>query len=148
MPIVPDRLSFMHETRTDVWIAEQSGIPRSTLGFVRRGERPMPLRYLSAARKLYQSEMVGRLEAIGIPQKQAFAHSFISPARFRAIDTQMYEIVGKLTTGHLAERAARHAERGEYYDPGREYSSLFDSVMEGIHESEQPLDEILAGRVS
>jgi len=99
-----NRISYIAETRSDAWISEQTGIPRSTIGFVRREERTLPKEYSSALRNLYQREAYARLREEGFAYHQARRFSSYAPQSVSLKQSLMKVLIDDLTLGQISKR--------------------------------------------
>jgi len=137
-----DWIKFLFEERTDTWIAERAGIPRSTVGFVRRGERDLGSQYFSGLRSAYQSETIRRLDAVGMPHRESFRFSMSSPER-------QHELAASLDT--ITHRLAARATASSFWESGEDYGAFdwdgvyadyVSSITESIHYSPYSYEDI------
>ncbi len=139
---------FMHEWRTDVWLAEQSGIPRSTIGFVRRGERSLPAQYSNAARSAYQSGMYDILGEEGFPRKARLQFSFVGRERYTELRSELEEIVEQTARNWTAQAAYKAEKQGKSFDSAAYLDTAREQAAETIYYSEMPWDDLKEGRLS
>lgn len=129
-------LVFMHTERTDSWIARQSGIPRSTLGFVRRGERSLPGKYTRALQSIYQQETYRRFTDYGIPKRISFTRSGIDPDGFFDFINDYTETVKGIAVGHTGAIVERMRAAGEWPDAEEIYNRTFTDIFEALGDGE------------
>lgn len=141
-------LDFMHEFRTDVWLSEQSGIPRSTIGFVRRGERSLPAQYTNAARSAYQSAMYDVLGEEGFPRKARFQYSFVGRERFAELQSELEDIVEQVARNWTIQASIRAEAKGTYFNWQDYYEDALEKAAETVYYSEMPWDDLTEGRIS
>lgn len=133
MAIHADWLDWMFEQRTDVWIAERTGIPRSTVGFVRRGERELGSAYYGPLRSAYQSETTRRLDEAGLPHREAIRFSMSRPERQREITNTMHSIIQDLAIGSTTNQYEASGEDPDIFDWNDTYEGYFDQIRDSIH---------------
>lgn len=138
--ITSRRLSFIHDVRSDAWIAQETGIPRSTLGFVRRGERTLPPQYRDQLRRVYQREAYGRLRDTGFSTDQARRFSWYVPERITEVRQQLEEQIDYLARGRVVQMKKRAMEAGETLDEDQALSESRDAIRSGLRKSKKPLE--------
>lgn len=148
MSIHSDWLEWIYEQRTDVWIAERTGIPRSTIGFVRRGERELSSAYAKLLRPVYQSETTKRLDALGMPHRESIRFSMKNPEWQRDTAVKMGRIVSDFAIG--ATEAIADREDWDWNDSRWQpyYDDISEKIRDGIRRSPRPWDDIKEGFVS
>jgi len=142
MAIHADWLEWLSEGRTDVWISERSGIPRSTIGFVRRGQRDLPAIYRTALRSAYQSETTRRLDAIGVPHRESIRMSMKRPEDQRQIYSDMSYIVNELSVFNMTRAYERSGLDPMVFDWQGSFDAYEEQVIEAIHKSPYTYDDI------
>ena len=142
MALHADWLEWMWEQRSDVWIAEKSGIPRSTIGFVRRGERELGSQYWKALRSAYQSETIGRLNAIGMPSRESFRYSLQPPTVQRRIESEFSYIRDQLAANSTAIAYERSGMPEAAFPWQATYDAYHVQVTDSIHNSPFTYDDI------
>ncbi len=125
-----------------MWIAERAGIPRSTIGFVRRGERNLPAQYRTALRSVYQSETVRRMDAVGMPHRESISMSMKRPEDQRAIYSEMSYITEQLASFSMTSAFDRSGIDVDDFDWQGSYDMYHDQVTEAIHLSPYTYDDI------
>lgn len=133
---------FMADWRTDVWLAEKSGIPRSTIGFVRRGERLLPAQYTNAARSAYQSSMHDILRDEGFPRRAAFQFSMVGRTRYAEIKSELEGIIEKTAYNWTVQAQRKADSEGRYFNWEDYNDEAFDKARESIYWSVLPWDDI------
>ena len=131
---------YVGDTRSDMWIARETGIPRSTLGYVRRGERRLPERYRSQIRNLYQREGYRRMREVGVSRAQARRFSWYTPAKVREVTETVKKLVADLTSKRVINMIGHPDSE---YVPA-DYESLFveqyQYVRDAFRESPKPYE--------
>ena len=143
-----DKFDFFHEWRTDVWLAEQSGIPRSTLGFVRRGERSLPAQYANAARSAYQRGMYDILGEEGFPRRARLQFSFAGRERYAEIRSELEDIVAAVAKNWTTQAALKAETTGKYFNWEEYYEDALEKARDTVYYSEMPWDDLKEGRIS
>jgi hypothetical protein len=141
IPRATRNLQFVSETRSQTWIAEQSGIPRSTVGFVLRGERPLPSEYAHAARALYQREGYTRMRSEGFSVPQADRFKWYRPEAVKIKIGIMKEIVNTSTTMIVGQRMARDQKQGIFHNISYYWKQAKEDVQEGFRRSKKTLED-------
>ena len=142
MRVSTRRLQFVSELRTDAWISRASGIPASTIGYVRRGERELPREYYTTMRNLYQRESYRELREQGFSSHQARRFSSYAPEAVTTNIGKMKEVIEELATGRAGSMADKYEKEGIWYDPISLYDESVVKIREGIQRSHEPMEEI------
>lgn len=148
MAIHADWLEWIFEQRTDVWIAERAGIPRSTIGFVRRGERDLPAMYRTALRSAYQSETTRRLSLLGMPHRESIRLSMVAPEGQRDIETRMGRIVSEFAINATTTAYEKSGLEWNEFDWNAVYDDYSEKIRDGIRRSPRSWDDMKEGFVS
>jgi len=136
-------MQFMHDTRTDVWIAEQTGIPRSTLGFVRREERALPAQYTDALRTLYQGEATTFLTNRGYPETEAVRMSSGMPDTVRSLTGALDGYIEKIADLHTATAQSLAEREGKAFNTDKYRQDVIDQIRLNIAGSDLTYEELL-----
>lgn len=142
MPVSTNRLMYVSEMRTDAWISQASGIPVSTIGYVRRGERELPSQYYSVMRNLYQRESYANLREQGFSYHQARRYSSYAPAAVTENVTKMDSVIRTLAEGRAGGIIAKLEKAGEYYDPEAVYNESLDVMKKAVAGSHKSFEDI------
>ena len=137
-------MQFMHDTRTDVWIAEQTGIPRSTLGFVRRGEREMPAQYTDALRTLYQGESTTYLTNRGYPTTEAVRLSSSMPDQIRSLSSELDGYIEKIAELHTAKAYDLAEQAGKAFNENQYFADALEKIKANIARSDLSYSDLVA----
>ena len=132
MSIAQRRLSYMGLTKTDTWIAQQTGIPRSTVGFVRRGERALPSQYDYDLRLGYQRVAYNKLREEGMNTDQSRKFSSYSPESSSLKQMIMKDIVNGSTMNACIQEKLRLEKEGIFVEMKDIWDSMHDQVVEGF----------------
>lgn len=135
-------MQFMHDERTDVWIAEATGIPRSTLGFVRREERALPSRYTDALRTLYQHEATTYLAVRGYPETEAIRLSSGMPDTIRGLTTSLDNYIEKIADLHTAKAESLALDEGTAFNARKYRQDLIEKIRTNISQSDLSYEEL------
>lgn len=141
IPRATRNLQFVGETRSQTWIAEQTGIPRSTVGFVLRGERTLPSEYALSARSLYQREGYSRMKAEGFSASQADRFKWYTPESVNLKIGIMKEIVTTSTAMVVGQRMARDQKQGIFNSLTSYWEKAKEDVQEGFRQSKKTMDD-------
>lgn len=142
------RTTYIAAQRSDVWISEQTGIPRSTVGFVRRGERYLPKQYRTELRNLYQRESYGRLREEGFSYHQARRFSSYAPESAKLNASTMRLLADDLTRGAIASRLKKLNLPVTEENITAEWNTMRKDIVEGLrrsHKSWEDIKEYIAG---
>lgn len=108
-----NRIQFMVDSgMTDAQISSMSGVPRSTIGFVRRGERTLPSQYLTPLRDTYRKVNYQIQRAEGFSYHQARKYSSSSVATSRSVIAEMGQMVKTYAKGALTGIQAKTKSLG------------------------------------
>ena len=129
--------------KSDMFIARQTGIPRSTLGFVRRGERKLPSIYTNQIRATYQRTIYEEMKSFGYSATQARRFSWYAPetVRVQLIDYRLR--VQEMALGVMTNRIKTFENEGIAYDEVSEYERAFVDVEEGLRRSKASYEDIV-----
>lgn len=136
------RIGFLTDHRSDIWIARETGIPRATVGFVRRGERQLPAQYTASLRNAFQREAYGRMREIGFSSHQAKRFSWYAPESIRIRIADMKLTVNKLTLGVSAQKERKLRKEGIPYDEVELWADTWDDIVEGLQRSKKTIEDI------
>ena len=129
------QLSFVADTRSDAWIAQETGIPRSTVGFVRRGERDLPEQYSTAIRALYQREAYDRMKETGFSAMQANRFRSYAPDSVRYYMAEVSNKISELAWGLAIQLKESDEESGIFNSLESYYQDAADQIKEGFQHS-------------
>lgn len=136
-------LQYVNEKQTQSWIAQQSGIPRSTVGFVLRGERALPSKYNLQARAIYQTQVYSRLKAEGMSANQATRFKWYAPEAVGLKTAIMKEIVKESTALQIAINQKRDEKQGIIKSADEYRKDTIEQVKAAYRRSKNPLEEWL-----
>ncbi len=134
-------LQFVNETRSQNWIAQHSGIPRSTVGFVLRGERTLPSKYNLNARRLYQTEVYATMKAVGMSASQATRFKWYAPEAVRLKIGIMKEIVKESTLMRIGQKQVKDEKQGIIQGIDDYWKDTKEEVAESYRQSYKTLDD-------
>ena len=128
--------------RSAAWVSRQTGIPQSTLSYVRRGLRQLPDKYVNPLRNTFQREAYARLRAQGAPTFEARRYSWLTPERAQtAIDTLTIKR-GELTMGYVQKIIAIEDLDSSDAVILELWPEAEDAVLEGMQNSLESLETI------
>lgn len=139
--VAQNRIEFISVTRSDTWIAAQTGIPRSTVGFVRRGERDLPSKYQTTLRNAFQREAYARMRETGFSTTQARRYSWYSTEQISYRISEMRLLVDRFTAGAVGMSIAKARAAGQSYDEDVLWASMRSLIIEGLQYSPEPVEE-------
>jgi hypothetical protein len=140
---ITDRLKYISEDNTQSYISSETGIPQSTLSYVIRGERNLPLQYYDAVNSLYSREVSKRLIDLGAPEHQANRFLAASVSTVKEKELFVAKIADGITQQNLIERAAIDdipTSRIESFFLDNWYET-HDNIVNSMRLSEKPLEE-------
>ena len=144
-PLWSRQLGYLFGTVSDLFIARETGIPRSTLGFVRRGERKLPSIYTNQIRNTYQRTIYAEMKSYGFSATQARRFSWYAPETIRVQIIDYRLRVQEMSLGVMTNRITTFENEGIAYDEISEYEKAFADVEEGLRNSKAPVEDILSG---
>lgn len=133
----------MLRTQTQAWISRATGIPASTLSYVARGLRDLPIEYRDSVRNTYQSEAYYNLKTVGLSSNQANRFKWYVPESVINVETNFISKVDYLTIGHIGQKLkdlGRSATETEVLDL---WNEARDETVDALQHSKQPVENIL-----
>jgi len=138
-----NRIQFMVDSgMSDSQISVMSGVPRSTIGFVRRGERTLPSQYLTPLRDTYRRVNYQIQRAEGFSYHQARKYSSSSVATSRSVITEMKQMVGTYAKGALTGIRAKDKKLGIIRTLKDMASQAIEAVKSGMRRSHKDFKDI------
>ena len=134
-------LQYVNETRSANWIANQTGIPRSTVGYVLRGERVLPTKYNLNARRVYQTEVYGHMKSAGMSANQATRFKWYAPEAVRLKISIMKEIVNESTLMRIGQKQVSDTKQGIIKGINDYWKDTKEEVKESYRQSYRSLDD-------
>lgn len=127
---------------SDMDISGLTGIPRSTIGFVRRGERQMSSEYLTPLRDQWRRFTYHSLRDEGHPYHQARRYGSASVKDANAAKVEMRMLVTQSTRGGLTAVRASLEKQGLLYDSAIESKSMLAKVKAGYRKSRKDFKQM------
>ena len=121
-------------------MSRETGIPRSTLGFVRRGERKLPSGYQSSVRNLYEREAYRRMRETGFSRTQARRYQWYAPESIRLKESEMKLLVNRYTTGVVGMETAKLRRAGVSFDMDKLWKDAKAKIIAGLQKSKEPVE--------
>lgn len=142
MTRVQAELEYLYKERSDIWIARETGIPRATIGYVRRGERELPPDYSAVLRNAYQREAYGRLREEGMSWSQARRYSWYAPESVSLKESEMHLLVDKYTTGAVTAKIRKLQREGFSYNEDELWNETRQEMIGALQRSKLPVEEL------
>lgn len=136
------RISFILKQRSAAWVSRETGIPQSTLSYVKRGLRQLPAQYRSPLRNTYQRETYAQLRAEGAPSHQARRFSWKAPETVTEAMSTLHRKRNELTMGLVMKKLgdfdlpATQANIDDFWEDASE------ALLEGLQNSPESLETI------
>jgi len=143
MSIDFDRIDYLLDQRSQSWVAEQTGIPQSTLSYVVNGLRELPVKYSSNVAETYLRETALRLSDDGLPLHQIPRFNSSDPDTVRSIENYVLETANKLAEGYAIRKAVEE-DIPDYQVEQFVADTILDSVQyitDSLRKSEKPIEE-------
>lgn len=135
-------VSFVGDRMSQSEISRETGIPRSTVGFVMRGERDLPTEYQSIMRNLYQRTAYQSMREAGASADIAKKFSWYSPGRVTQIDETYDELTSKTAFGVTLKQKNDAEDRGEYYSVKEHYDDILEQIKANYRISKKDWQDI------
>lgn len=126
---------------SDTDIAALTGIPRSTIGFVRRGERALPSEYVKPLYNTYRKVNYHILTDTGMPYHQARKYSSGSVKQSSEVAVEMTMIVTQSTRGAITGKTVALEKKGILVDPRKIESEMLVAVKRGYQKSHKDFEQ-------
>ncbi len=134
-------LQYINQTRSQTWIANQTGIPRSTVGFVLRGERTLPSKYSLNARRIYQTEVYRNLKSAGMSANQATRFKWYAPEAVGLKTSIMKEIVKESTLLRIGQKITADKKKGIISTIEDYWKDTTEEVKDAYRKSDSTYDD-------
>ncbi len=131
-----NRINFLIKAGTsDVDISNLTGIPRSTIGFVRRGERSLPSKYVRPLYDTYRrvNYHILRDEAFSYSQARRYSSSSVKDASGVAVEMRM--MVTQSTRGAITGKVTALEKKGILPDLRQIQKDMLAAVRKGYMKS-------------
>lgn len=131
-----NRINFLIKAGTsDVDIANLTGIPRSTIGFVRRGERNLPSEYVRPLYDMYRkvNYHILRDEAFSYSQARKYSSSSVKTSTEVAVEMRM--MVTQSTRGAITGKVTALEKKGILPDLRQVQKDMLAAVRRGYMKS-------------
>jgi len=136
------RLTYVQARRTDKWISDQTGIPRSTIGFIRRGDRKASTDNIKLIRNLFQRESYKNMRYEGMTVKAATRFKWYAPESVQLKESIIKMTVNKLTTGITAQDMWEMDGTGIGYNKTELWYKNREEVKDSLKKSKEIFEEI------
>ncbi len=137
-----DRLNFMKDQgMSDITIEGLTGIPRSTVGFVRRGERTLPNEYVRGLYNDYRKVSYHYLTEEAMPYHQARKYSSASVQKVNETGVEMRMLVTQSTRGAITGKLAALAKKGIIPDLKQIGKDMLAAVQKGFRKSHKSIEQ-------
>jgi len=136
-----DRLTYLKESYTQSTISEMTGIPQSTLSYVIRGLRELPVQYFGAVVNTFQTEAYRRLTTAGSPSLEAETVSRSTVDLARDKEQFIHTVANQLTMGYIIRSAVNDdAEITQSYIDDN-WSTAYGDIVNSLRNSTLPVDD-------
>jgi len=129
--------------KSQAWLSEASGVPRSTLSYVARGLRELPKQYSSSIRNVYQSEAYYNMKASGLSTTQANRFRWYSPETVLNVESTISMKINYCTLGAIGKKLQGLGRPATEEEVLSLWEEAHDAVFEGIQESKEPYEDIM-----
>ncbi len=137
-----DRLIYMKEQGlSDITIEGMTGIPRSTIGFVRRGERSIPSEYIRTLYDKYRTVSYNALTAESLPYHQARKYSSRSTKTVNDVSIEMRKLIEISTKGAIIGKLAGNKSKGIIQSNKQVEKDMLAAVKAGYKKSHKSYDD-------
>lgn len=138
-----NRVKFMTKAgMSDVDISLLTGIPRSTIGFVRRGERLLPSEYIRPMYDGFRKVNYNVLREAGLPYHQARKYSSSSVKTSSDVAVEMRMIVEQSTAGAVIGKTVALEKKGILPDPFQVEQDMTAAVLKGYRKSHKDFKQM------
>ena len=137
-----DRLNYLSgQGLSDTTIAGLTGIPRSTVGFVRRGERQLPSEYYNKLYNDTRKVAYNVLTSEGLPYHQARIYSQKAIPTIQETSVEMQSITSTSIEGAITGKLAQNERKGITQTMTEIRKAMTDAVMAGFRASHKSYDD-------
>ena len=131
-----DRLNYLKDQGlSDITISGLTGIPRSTIGFVRRGERQLSSEYLTPLYNQTRRVSYFSLTEKGLPYHQARKYSSLKIKTIQETEVEMTMITSQSIRGAITGKLASNESEGIFQSITDVRKQMTEAVMKGYRKS-------------
>jgi hypothetical protein len=136
-------LEFVKEEKTITKIAEESGIPYTTLYYYNTGVRNLPSQYEDTLRNYYGREAYRRLKASGASVTQSNRFRWYQPERVRNVINTYQEVRETMIDGALADLWGQYDGSMTFQNfVNKNYDSIQERMTTALQNSRKPYEDI------
>jgi transcriptional regulator with XRE-family HTH domain len=135
------RVQYLSKNMSLREIARETGIPRSTLGYVWRGERQLPTDYVTDLETTYRKGVYANLREVGVSVEQSQLYRYLSPSMASSLEARMETTINRLSLGAYAAAAEKMNRQGLLFDPAKLFPDMKARVTAGLRASDKTIEE-------
>ena len=135
-------VNFVGNRMSDTEMSRLTGIPRSTIGFVHRGERDLPSEYNSVMRNLYQRTAYAEMRDSGASAEIAKKFSWYSPGRVEQVDELYEELTSKKAFGVTLREQIEAEDEGSPFNFTDRYTEVLEQIKANYRKSKKDWQDI------
>ena len=136
------RVQFLNQAESLATISEETGIPRSSLSYIARGERNLPKIYQTPLSNYYRRQAYSRLRDVGLSSVQANRFRWYAPEKVLGVENTMREKIQELTLGVMAARSRKEGHPLDARTILKDFQKEAAKMIEAIQKSPKTLEQI------
>jgi hypothetical protein len=137
------RITYTLMTRSQAWLSEASGVPRSTLSYVARGLRELPAQYRESIRNVYQGEAYGNLRMSGASSTQANRFKWYVPETVLNVQSSYGLKAMEWTVGVIGSKLKGLGRPATEQEVLNLWDESYEDVIDGMQQSKEPYERVM-----